>query len=268
MPRQVRIEFAGAMYHVMARGDRRDAIVQDDEDRTTFVRTLGEACERAGFRVHAYTLMSNQYHLLLETKEPNLSRGMGWLQNAFTRRINTRHRLWGHLFGGRYKAILVEPGNCFWALLDYIHLNPVRAGLVQAADGLESYPWSSLRHYIAVPKMRPRWLETAMAFSVTGCEDTASGRRKFLETLELRVDWKNPRQAGAVYSEGEGKPELALHSALRRGWFFGSQEFREMLLYSTRFRPVFVQSEAYTNTCSNPVRVATDLESQIAFYLR
>ena len=161
MPRQVRIEFAGAMYHVMARGDRREPIVQDDEDRSTFVRTLGEASERAGFRVHAYVLMSNHYHVLLETKEPNLSQGMGWLQNAFTRRINTRHKLWGHVFGGRYKAILVEPGNCFWALLDYIHLNPVRAGLLQEGDSLESYWWSSLRPYIAVPKMRPSWLETA-----------------------------------------------------------------------------------------------------------
>ena len=74
------------------------------------MRTLGEACERAGFPVHAYVLMTNHYHLLLETTEGNLSRGMDWLQNAFTRRINTRHRLWGHVFGGRYKAILVEPG--------------------------------------------------------------------------------------------------------------------------------------------------------------
>jgi len=149
---------------VVARGDRREPIVQDDQDRRTFLRTLGEACERAGFRVHAYVLMTNHYHLLLETKEANLSRGMGWLQNAFTRRINTRHRLWGHVFGGRYKAILVEPGNCFWALLDYIHLNPVRAGLVNAGDGLESYPWSSLREYIAVPQRRPRWQEPRWRF--------------------------------------------------------------------------------------------------------
>jgi putative transposase len=230
MPRQVRIEFAGAMYHVMARGDRREAIVQDDEDRSTWERTLGQACERAGMRVHAYVLMTNHYHLLLETREGNLSRGVGWLQNAFTRRINTRHRLWGHVFGGRYKAVLVEPGNCFWALLDYIHLNPVRAGLVREGEGLESYRWSSLRHYIAVPKMRPSWLETAMALSVTGCKDTAAARREFLEMLESRVDWKDPSQAGVVYSERERELELSVYSALRRGWFFGSQEFREKLL--------------------------------------
>ena len=166
MPRQVRIEFPGAMYHVMARGDRREAIVQGDEDRRAFMRTLGEACERAGFLVHAYVLMTNHYHLLLETTEANLSRGMGWLQNAFTRRINTRHRLWGHVFGGRYKAILVEPGNCFWALLDYIHLNPVRAGLVNAGDGLESYPnptrgavWANISQFPkgAPPGRKPGW---------------------------------------------------------------------------------------------------------------
>ena len=178
MPRQVRIEFPGAIYHVMARGDRSESIVRDDEDRRTFFANTRRRCERAGFRVHAYVLMTNHYHLLLETKEPNLSRGMAWLQNAFTRRINTRHRLWGHVFGGRYKAILVEPGNCFWALLDYIHLNPVRAGLVKSRDGLDFYPWSSLRHYIAVPKMRPGWQETEMAFTVTGCKDTPTGRRK------------------------------------------------------------------------------------------
>jgi len=115
MPRQVRIEFAGAMYHVMARGDHREAIVRDDKDRKTFLRTLGEACGRTGFRIHAYVLMGNHYHLLVETPQANLAKGMGWLQNAYTRRINTRHRLWGHLFGDRYKSILVEPGNCFWS---------------------------------------------------------------------------------------------------------------------------------------------------------
>jgi REP element-mobilizing transposase RayT len=95
MPRQVRIEYAGAFYHVMARGNRRGDIVFDDEDRKTFLRTLGEVCKRAGFRIHAYALMSNHYHLLLETPQANLTAGMGWFQNAYTRRINTRHRLWG-----------------------------------------------------------------------------------------------------------------------------------------------------------------------------
>ena len=177
MPRQVRIEFPGAMYHVMARGDRREEIVRDDEDRRTFLRTLGEASERAGFRVHAWVLMSNHYHLLIETPEANLSRGIGWLQNAYTRRINTRHRLWGHVFGGRYKAILIEPGNCFWALMDYIHLNPVRVGMVKAAEGLESYRWSSMKEYLSAPRGRPKWMEAAMGLNLSGCKDTPKGMR-------------------------------------------------------------------------------------------
>lgn len=230
MPRHVRIEYAGAMYHVMARGDRREAIVSDDEDRRTFMRTLGEACKRSGFRVHAYVLMTNHYHLLLETPEANLSRGMGWLQNAYTRRINVRHRLWGHVFGGRYKSVVVEPGNCFWALMDYIHLNPVRAGMVKESAGLESYPWSSVKSYMSPAQARPEWLETETGFSVCGLPDSAEGRREYLEMLEGRVDWRNPTKAGAVFSEGEGRPELAVHSTLRRGWFFGSQKFREKLL--------------------------------------
>jgi REP element-mobilizing transposase RayT len=109
MPRQVRIEYAGAFYHVMARGNRKGDIVFDDEDRKTFLRTLGEVCKRAGFRIHAYALMSNHYHLLLETPQANLTAGMGWFQNAYTRRINTRHRLWGHLFGGAWKCLLGDP---------------------------------------------------------------------------------------------------------------------------------------------------------------
>ena len=230
MPRQVRIEYPGAIYHVMARGNRRGIIVADDEDRRMFVRTLGQACERAGFRVHAWVLMSNHYHLLLETPEANLSRGMAWLQNAFTRRVNTRHRFWGHVFGDRYKAIVVEPGNCFWALLDYIHLNPVRAGLVKREDGLEEYIWSSLYGYMQPPGQRQSWLETERGLQVAGCEDSAAGRRKFLELLEERVDWEKPGAAGVKFRAGEEEPEVALRTTLRRGWFFGGQVFREKLL--------------------------------------
>jgi REP element-mobilizing transposase RayT len=218
------------MYHVMARGNRRADIVFDDEDRKTFLRTLGEVCKRAGFRIHAYVLMSNHYHLLLETPQANLTAGMGWFQNAYTRRINTRHRLWGHLFGGRYKAIVVEPGNAYWAILDYIHLNPVRAGVLAGKEGMESYAWSSLPLYLKEPWERPEFLDTSMGFQVTGCRDDAKGRKEFLLGLERSVDWANPTQAGLVFSSEQRRPELSVHAALRRGWFFGSQAFRDNLM--------------------------------------
>jgi putative transposase len=108
MARSIRIEYPGAFYHVMARGNRRERIFTDEADRRFFCQTLGETCGRTGWRVHAWVLLSNHYHLMVETPEANLVEGMKWLQNTYTRRFNSRHRLWGRLFGDRYKAILSE----------------------------------------------------------------------------------------------------------------------------------------------------------------
>ena len=133
MPRAPRIQYEGAICHVMARGNRREPIVFDDQDRKCFVQTLGEVCQRTGWEVFAWVLLDNHYHLAIRTPGPNLVTGMSWFQNTFTRRINTRNQLWGHLFGGRYKAILVEDDvhgdSQIWqdyllTLIDYIHLNP------------------------------------------------------------------------------------------------------------------------------------------------
>ena len=124
MARQVRIEYPGAVYHCMARGDRREPIVRDDADREAFAELLGELAGRTGWEVLAWVLMDNHYHLVFKTPEANLVSGMKWLQNTWTKRFNARHRLWGHLFGGRYKSVLVE--DCEQALLTisaYIDLN-------------------------------------------------------------------------------------------------------------------------------------------------
>ena len=140
MARSIRIQTAGAYYHVMARGNRREDIFHDDDDRRFFLHTLSQACEMTGWRVHAWVLMSNHYHLFIQTPEPNLVAGMSWLQNALTRRYNVRHRKWGRLFGDRYKAVIVqgEDRYHYQTLLDYIHLNPVRADLV---DDPKDYRW-------------------------------------------------------------------------------------------------------------------------------
>ena len=123
MARSIRIEYAGAFYHVIARGNRREAIFLDDDDRRTFLGSVGEACGRTGWRVHAWVLMDNHYRLVVETPEANLVAGMQWLQNAFTRRFNVRHRQWGRVFGDRYKAVLVEEeggGYYYETQMDYI----------------------------------------------------------------------------------------------------------------------------------------------------
>jgi putative transposase len=144
MSRKLRIEYPGAMYHVMNRGDQREDIFKDDQDRQKFLSTLGEACVKTEWQVHAYCLMRNHFHLVLETPQPNLVFGMKWLLGVYTKRFNIRHKLCGHLFAGRYKALVVEgSGNGYLrTVCDYVHLNPVRAKLLPPEVALESYRWS------------------------------------------------------------------------------------------------------------------------------
>src|SRR5438876_8230976 len=108
MPRKLRVEYPGAMYHVMSRGNRRQGIFLDDVDRHDFLKTLAEVCQKTAWEVHAFCLMSNHYHLVLETPNANLVAGMAWLQSTYTIRLNHRHKLIGHVLSGRYKAQLVE----------------------------------------------------------------------------------------------------------------------------------------------------------------
>ena len=145
MARKVRVQYPGAVYHVMSRGNQGNAIFRDDRDRERFVETLGEACGKTGWLVHAYVLLGNHYHLLLETPEANLVAGMKWLQGTYTRRFNGRHRVFGHVLAGRYKAIIVDGTEeaYFGVVSTYIHLNPVRAGLVRVGEQrLREYRWS------------------------------------------------------------------------------------------------------------------------------
>ena len=130
---------------MMSRGNRGQSIFRTEEDRVMFLDALGEVCSRSGWRAHAFVLMGNHYHLLLETAEANLVVGMQWLQSTYAKRFNVRHREWGHLFQGRYKAVPVEPGTgYFQAVAAYIHLNPVRMKGYDFEKGrLEEYRWSS-----------------------------------------------------------------------------------------------------------------------------
>jgi putative transposase len=111
MPRQLRLEYEGAVYHVMARGNRREFIYRDDRDRLAWLDYLSQACQRTGWRVYGWVLLGNHYHLLVETPGANLVSGMQWLQTAYTVWFNRRHALSGHLLGGRYKAVLIDEGE-------------------------------------------------------------------------------------------------------------------------------------------------------------
>jgi putative transposase len=142
MARTLRLEYPGAIYHVTSRGNARRKIYFDAEDREEFLSTLACVVERFAWVCHAYCLMDNHYHLLIETPDANLSRGMRQLNGVYTQRFNRRHRKVGHLFQGRYKAIVVERDSYLLELTRYIVLNPVRAKMVKLP---EEYVWSSFR---------------------------------------------------------------------------------------------------------------------------
>lgn len=154
MARPVRVEYPGAFYHITARGNERKDIFRSARDREKFLSYLQSATQRYGAAIHVYCLMSNHYHLLLETPEGNLSQIMRHINGAYTSYFNTKRRRAGHLFQGRYKGILVEADEYAEELSRYIHLNPVRAGMVEKP---EDFQWSSYAAYVG-KKKSPDWL--------------------------------------------------------------------------------------------------------------
>lgn len=164
MARAWRIEFDGALYHVLSRGNEQRDIFLDDQDRTRFLETVGEMSERYEIDIFAYVLMSNHYHLLLKTNRSNLSKGMQWMGLSYTRRFNNRHFRSGHLFQGRFKSIIVENDAYLVRLSCYIHRNPLRANMVER---LAEYRWSSYPVY-AYGHKGPEWLKTDVILSQFG----------------------------------------------------------------------------------------------------
>ena len=212
MARPVRVEFPGAVYHVMARGNERREIFRDDRDRRRFLETLAEAVSQFGLKVYAYCLMPNHYHAVVGTPRGNLSRAAGWFQATYTARFNARHRRRGHLFQGRFKAQLVGADEYGRWLVEYIHLNPVRPRrrsqpiAPERAVELARYEWSSHR-------------------------DNAGLRRK--PTPWLSQDWlaywgRSRREAQTEYRQtigrAFGQPVRDPWEQLRRGLVLGSQE--------------------------------------------
>jgi REP element-mobilizing transposase RayT len=164
MARSLRIEFDGALYHVFSRGQRREAIFVEDRDRERFMELLAEMVEKHGIRLHAYVLMGNHYHLLMDTPRGNLSRAMKGLNTGYANWFKAKHRIVGSVLQGRYHAVLVDGDAYLAQVCAYIHLNPVRAGIVARP---EDYPWGSHRHCLK-PRSKPSWLTTEAVLGLFG----------------------------------------------------------------------------------------------------
>jgi len=173
MSRPLRLEFAGALYHVTARGDRREAIFEDDQDRHELLDVFGQALERFDGGCLAYCLMPNHYHFVLETRRANLSRLMRQVNGLYTQRCNRRHRTVGHLFQGRFKAILVDRDAYLMEVCRYVDLNPVRARLVKRA---QDWAWSSFRAHVGLAP-RPAWLDSKVLLGQFAQKEGAAKRR-------------------------------------------------------------------------------------------
>jgi REP element-mobilizing transposase RayT len=188
----LRFEFSGALYHVTSRGDRREAIYEDDADREAFLGVLAEVVERFNWLCHAYCLMTNHYHLVVETVEGNLSKGMRHLNGVYTPASNRRHNRSGHLFQGRFKGILVDKDAYLLELSRYVVLNPVLAGMVQLPD---MWPWSSYRAMMGEAPA-PKWLAVDALLSqfATNRKKARKRYRHFVLDGEGQRLWEEVRQ--------------------------------------------------------------------------
>jgi REP element-mobilizing transposase RayT len=182
MSRPLRLELAGGLYHVTSRGDRREDIYVDDDDREAWLEVLGQCCERYNWAIHAWCQMTNHFHLVVETPLANLSAGMRQLNGVYTQRINRRHSRVGHVFQGRFKAILVERDSYLLELARYVVLNPVRAGLVKRS---RQWPWSSY-HAMVGTRPRPGWLHTDWVLSQFGAQ-RARQIQRYTEFVEAGI---------------------------------------------------------------------------------
>jgi REP element-mobilizing transposase RayT len=204
MSRPPRIIFPGAIYHVTSRGNRRAAIYHDPRDHLIWLDKLGETVEKHEFKVHAYCLMPNHYHLLLETVHANLSEGMHMLNSSYCQHFNQRHGLNGHVIQGRFHAVGVGKEKQLLAAARYISLNPVRAKL---ANDPKDWLWSSHRYYLQ-PEIAPAWLETDWLLSQFGHGDISERIAAYEKFVAAGVGMPNPL---SFHSERTNFARKAIH---------------------------------------------------------
>lgn len=204
MARPLRLEYPGAIYHITSRGNNHKDIYLKPSDRNIFLSIFGKVCRHYNWCCYAYCLMSNHYHLVLETAEANLSRGMQQLNSVYSQRFNRRHKRIGHVFQGRYKSIHVDKDSYLLEVIRYVLLNPVRAYICKSAG---QYTWSSYREMIG-KRVAPDWLNLDWALSQYG-NQVSTARKRFIEYV------------------GNGSCDIEIWSNLRHQIYMGDVAFIE-----------------------------------------
>jgi putative transposase len=205
MARPLRLEFAGALYHVTSRGDGREDIYLSDEDRIAWLETLGQVCARFNWVCHAYCQMTNHYEIVIETPDANLSKGMRQLNGVYTQLFNRKHGRVGHVFQGRFKAILVEKDSYLLELARYVVLNPLRAKMVRR---LEQWRWSSYRATCG-QVTKPDWLQTDFVLSQFAAQ-RARSIAKYIAFVQ------EDKRLDSVWSHLQGQIYLGSESFIKK----------------------------------------------------
>lgn len=213
MPRKQRIEYPGAIYHVISRGNYRKALFADRKTAESFESTILEAAQRCEWVVYAYVIMNNHYHLAIQTPKPNLVTGMKWLQSTFATRFNRFHKECGHVFQGRYKPLVIKENRSLLGLINYIHLNPVRANICKLKD-LQTYALSSFPKYLAAEVAPP--LDRKAVLSLCGLPDSLKSMLQYQKDL-------------GQSEENDPEQQTAVSKKYCRGWFIGSEEAKHEL---------------------------------------
>jgi REP element-mobilizing transposase RayT len=237
MARKLRLEFPGACYHVINRGNYRRDVFASARTKSAFIDALFAACERSGWLLHAFVVMRNHFHLALTTPQGNLVAGMHWLLSTFANRFNRLRDERGHLFQGRFRSILVEEGDPLAQVCHYIHLNPVRAGIVSVAHLREyrasSYPW------LWTPRQRPAYFQLQDALlGAGGLPDIRAGWQCYADYLQWQ-DEEGPAGRSKAYVN------------LSRGWVIGGSDFKAVLL---RDHAVAVEARAWEEHGAREIR--------------
>ena len=264
MARPIRIEFPGAVYHITARGNERKEIFLDAQDRNDFIEILALVVERFGWRCHTYCLMGNHYHLLIETPKGNVSKGMRQLNGVYAQNFNRKYKRVGHLFQGRYKAILVEKEAYLLELSRYIVLNPVKARFVEQ---VEEWPWSSYRAIIG-ENQKPGFLTTDWileqfgknkkksinaykTFVISGAEvefpldeivgQLILGSEKFLRDINRHIGEKNIVEISEYPREQRLSSDISLDNIFQKEMSAGKT--RDEIIYSIYYERDYTQKE-------------------------